>query len=169
MQIARTWQNSIGNMRLHCLLIYDSIRPQSRTLKIYYWTFYIATQSGWITNLAWSPNGQELATSNRDYKVQIWGVSTGKLIKILVGATGTATLDNDLQVAWSPDGTKIASGDKEPVIWDVSSGKVIATIKSAHPLVVNITWSPDSQRLVTISTTQDFGTQTKATLEIWRL
>ena len=51
-------------------------------------------------------------------------------------------------VAWSPDGTHIASGssDKTVQMWNAISGKRTATI-SCHSEVHAIGWSPDEQYL----------------------
>lgn len=55
------------------------------------------------------------------------------------------------QVAFSHDGTKLAScgGDKQVIIWEVPSFKVLLTLKDHDQGVGNVAWSWDDSMLVT--------------------
>lgn len=52
-------------------------------------------------------------------------------------------------VAWSRDGTRIASGsdDKTVQVWDATTGKLIHTYSNHTSFVRAVTWSPDSKRI----------------------
>src|SRR6516162_6189398 len=67
--------------------------------------------------VAFSPNGNEVATASFDKTVKVWEVATGKEIKTLAGPAGHQNLV--LSVAYSPDGQLLASGsqDNTAKIW----------------------------------------------------
>ncbi|MGD0480411.1 MAG: hypothetical protein ABSA42_09590 [Terracidiphilus sp.] len=55
--------------------------------------------------------------------------------------------------AFSPDGKRVvtASWDKTARIWDVESGRLLATLSGHTNLVVDAEFSPDGRRIVTAS------------------
>jgi len=74
-----------------------------------------------VTSVAFSPNGELVASASYDKTVRIWGVQDGQLIHTLTGHNDWVT-----SVAFSPDGKSIASGswDRTVRIWDVETGEV---------------------------------------------
>jgi hypothetical protein len=54
-------------------------------------------------------------------------------------------------VAWSPDGTRLAtgSGDSTTKVWDTRTGKELLALSGIHGSVLSIAWSPDGKRLAT--------------------
>jgi WD40 repeat protein len=71
--------------------------------------------SGFMS-VAWSPNGQILASGGHNGTIQLWRVSDGRLIRTLEGHTSTVN-----SVAWSPDGHTLASGSSDSTVrlWSI--------------------------------------------------
>jgi len=64
----------------------------------------------WVRSVAFSPDGQQLASGSSDETIKLWQVSTGQLLNTSSGH-GTYVYS----VAFSPDG-RLASGDFDGVI-----------------------------------------------------
>jgi WD40 repeat protein len=73
--------------------------------------------------LAFSPDGKTLASGTGEV-IKLWNVATGKKEVTLKGHTGMV-----YSVAWSPDGTKLATGSYDGTVklWDAATGKCLKT------------------------------------------
>jgi len=69
--------------------------------------------NGWVTSLAFSPDGSYLAATSRDRTVRLWqiaeGPNQGKVVKLWYDPKA----GNYLSVRWSPDGTRLLAGDRQ--------------------------------------------------------
>lgn len=75
---------------------------------------HLQTYSGHVyrvTDLAFSPSGDLLATASSDGTVRLWRVETGELLQTLDGHAGRVT-----SVAFSADGSLLASGDEQGTV-----------------------------------------------------
>ncbi|HEV7857609.1 MAG TPA: caspase family protein [Pyrinomonadaceae bacterium] len=69
-----------------------------------------------VYGLDWSPDGRVLATGGTDGQIRLWEVATGREVRDLLGHSNAA-----FNVAFSPDGTRLFSGDK--TIWETTTGR----------------------------------------------
>jgi len=96
-----------------------------------------------VIDLAFSSDGQFLATASDDKAVRLWQVSDGRML-----ATLTGHADHVWQVAFSPDGRYLASSSVDGVrLWRVPDGSPLLTLVGQ----MDAAFSPDGQFLATRS------------------
>ncbi|MCI0705115.1 MAG: serine/threonine-protein kinase [Planctomycetia bacterium] len=108
--------------------------------------------------------GWLLAAGHTGGGVTVWDVASRVLISRCHGGT-----QDTLVVAFSPDGTMLASGGRyAPLLWDVRTGRRILELndKSWFYLQHGLAFSPDGQCLVVTGVTH-FGSRGGA--EVWEL
>ena len=111
-----------------------------------------------IRGVAFSPDGQWLATASDDFTANIWDLGDWKVRLALSGHTASVRC-----LAFSPDGRWLATGsnDKTAKIWDLESGKERMTLAGHNAAISSLAFSPDGQWLAT-------GSNDK-TAKIWDL
>ena len=109
-----------------------------------------------MSALAFDRAGKRLALASEDSSIQFWDLARGRLHPEVLNATqgvflGTRS-DESLaltSIAYSPDGTMIASGseDKKVRLWNVASGKLDAVLPVHQGNVSAVAFSPDGSLL----------------------
>lgn len=112
-------------------------------LQIYIYICYWLTLHWQLCGLAYSPDGDYLATASEDYSVAIWDVATGK--RKLNGLSGNEQYGS--VVYWSPDSKKILIGawDNTIRVFDVETGTMVYKPLIGHtriPIMLAIHSSP---------------------------
>ena len=110
--------------------------------------------------MAFSPDGKRILAASWNGEVGVWDMTTGALMSGISrrhaeGALAVVFTPNSTFTAVSPDGRWIAGfiskNDRPFQVWDSRTGKLAATIEAHGDYVRSITFSPDSQRILTAS------------------
>ncbi|MBU2509966.1 caspase family protein [bacterium] len=108
----------------------------------------IFTQIGhsrWIGSVAYSPDGQFLASGGGDKLLKLWDIKTGREIKTFRGHQGYID-----KVAYSPDGRFLASAstDQTVILWDIQTGNLLKNFKIGYSFgKLGIAFSPEGRFL----------------------
>ena len=72
-------------------------------------------------------------------------------------------------LSWSPDGTKIVSGNSDGgiQIWNAETLEIISTLRDGNINVSSVAWSPDSTRIVSGSTVYVGDSDRSGHVVIW--
>ena len=99
--------------------------------------------SGNVSSVAFSRDGNLLASGSWDDTIRLWNPSTGGHLATFTGHGGDVNA-----VAFSPDGETLASGSDDDTIrlWD-SDGRVRATLSEHEDNVTSVVFSPDGSTL----------------------
>ena len=99
-----------------------------------------------FANLAWSPDGNAIASASLDGTSAIWEVS-GSGHKVRHGHEGPIRA-----VAWSRTGEAVATAgdDRIIVVWDRASGESTQLLGHAEA-ISDVLWSPDDRLLASAS------------------
>ena len=108
---------------------------------------------GAIPSVAFSPDGKRLVSASWDHTLKVWDVDPEHASLLFQSPEPMMTLtghgDRVHCVAWSPDGTRIASGgdDKTVRVWDAATGKEVAVPHVYRGVVWSVAFGPDGKRI----------------------
>ncbi len=107
--------------------------------------FKMKKHTDWVTAVAFSPNGEWLATADRNGGVVIWDADNGLEIHMLAGHKSAVTA-----LSWRPDSKLLASvsEDGSAKIWEMNEGKQVRTWNPHPGGVLSINYTHDG-RVVT--------------------
>jgi len=132
-QIAQVWQVGAG----------EDVAPGEKLL-----TYRGHTSGsipfGFTFAMAWSPDGQHIASGSDDQTVQVWHAVTGENLLTYRGHDHWVEA-----VAWSPDGQYVVSGssDKTVQLWDAITGDTRLTYRRHVKQVRAVAWAPDGKHI----------------------
>jgi WD40 repeat protein len=95
-----------------------------------------------VSSVAFSSDGQLLASGSHDETVRLWDSATGTLKQILRSYSGPVN-----SVAFSPNGRLLAFGSDTVELWDRETGTLEWTLKGHSDSVQSVAFSPDGRLL----------------------
>ncbi|HEU4326067.1 MAG TPA: WD40 repeat domain-containing protein [Roseiflexaceae bacterium] len=134
--------------------------------------------SAGVFELALSPDGRLSASADADGMVRLRSLPWGNLVRELPTiARGAA-----LSVAFSPDGTMLASGSRgrtatgapdgtsaRVTIWRVDNGSLLQTLSATRGSVDAVAWSPDGRWLAAGGSDYGPGGAFNAPVSVWQV
>ncbi|WP_437942080.1 pentapeptide repeat-containing protein [Sorangium sp. So ce341] len=98
----------------------------------------------WVTSIAFSPDGDTLASGSDDHTVRLWDVSTGNVLCTLKGHSSYVT-----SVTFSPHGRALASASSDATVrlWDVATFRQLSVLRGHQQRVMSVAFSPDGEVL----------------------
>src|SRR5262249_40699846 len=99
---------------------------------------------GWLQKVAFSPDGQRLASVSDDRSVKFWDATTGHELLAL-----PSTEEVDCMAFRPPEGRWLVTGDRNGAVtvWDTTTRKVVRTLGRHAAAVCGLAFSPDGRLL----------------------
>ncbi len=104
----------------------------------------ILKHEGWVSAVAFSPDGSRVVTGSSDKTARIWNTKTGEIIHPLPHEAWISA------VAFSQDGSMVVtgSGDKTARIWNTKTGEIIHSLPH-EAWISAVAFSKDNSMVVT--------------------
>ncbi|KAI0922265.1 hypothetical protein AcW2_007006 [Taiwanofungus camphoratus] len=111
--------------------------------------------TGGVCALAYSPDGQYIASGSEDATVIIWEAQTGQRLR-----TCTEHSDTVCSLAFSPDSKELVSGSRDNlvIIWTIATGDARAILEGHRGFIYCVAYSPDGKTVASASV--DFTVRT---------
>jgi len=121
------------------------------------WTLETWTHRGCVRSVAYSPDGEQLATAGNDGVIRIFEPKGGSFLRALVGHNDAVHC-----IRWSPDGQRLVSADDSGLvrIWSMPEGLSTRVFQCGGPAVRTMAWQPTGE---TVACGSESGT-----VYIWR-
>ncbi len=100
----------------------------------------ISGHTDWVLSIAFSPDGQTLASGSMDSTIRLWDAATGRHLRTLTGHAYSV-----YNVAFSRNGrTLTSSGDGNLLLWNVRTGELIRRLVSWESYQTRHLWNADT-------------------------
>jgi WD40 repeat protein len=96
-----------------------------------------------ILAIAFSPDGQTLASASGDHSVRLWSVASGQELRRCLGHQGFVQ-----SVAFAPDGKTLASAGENIRLWDAATGRELRRLVGHSKVLRQVAYLPDGKTLI---------------------
>ena len=100
--------------------------------------------NGWVTAIAWSPNGRFIASGGEDGIIKVWDSTTCELLNTLIGHRDSISSliwkDDERLISSASDGSKLWNSKKEQRLVSIPAWAEHAWLPTGRGL---ITWHPE--------------------------
>jgi WD40 repeat protein len=112
----------------------------------------IPAHKDWIQTIAFSPDGQRLASGSRDKTIKIWDLIGDECLELLDG-----NADQVWTLAFSDDGKILASSGENSIIrlWDTVKGICLKVLRGHEQRVRTLAFSPSTDSQILVSGSDD--------------
>jgi len=119
---------------------------------------YLLRHTQPVTGVAFSPDGQYIATASDDASLILWQVQEGSLVRTIEASMGGIT-----SVDFSPNNMLLAAGSWDGIVglWQVNNGNLLRTLREQEYGIKDVEFSPDGSMLAAASYNN--------TILIWRV
>jgi WD40 repeat protein len=110
-------------------------------------SFLLFGHSGYVQDLAYSPDGTLLASASDDKTIKLWNVAARQCVRTLVGHSSCPVRS----ISFTPDGSFLASGSSDRTIrlWSITSGHCIESLNvMSGSNVYTVEFSRVSQKML---------------------
>jgi WD40 repeat protein len=114
-------------------------------------TLRLQPTDGIVDTLWISSDGKRLASATTQNKLQLWDISTGRLIRTFVNEN--VNLNYRLPIQFSPNGQQLSTADIDHSVklWNATNGARIVTLQGHSQGIQSVAFSPDGQTLASSS------------------
>jgi eukaryotic-like serine/threonine-protein kinase len=125
----------------------------------------------YLVSVAISPNGQFLASVCRDDRIYLWDLASARPIRVLDVPTSYWAIQS--RVSFDPSSRILATGGQDGLVrlWDVETGKLVASLSGHSGCAGDVVFSPDGATLASAGqdgTVRLWDVATHASLGVFR-
>jgi len=109
---------------------------------------YLLGHTQWVSDAAFSPNGQLFGSASEDGILLLWGLSDGSLVRKIESPNDGLT-----SIAFSPNNMLLAAGSWDGIVslWQVNNGNLLRTLQETDYSLRDVEFSPDGTLLASAS------------------